>query len=67
MPMPAKPDRAQITVRAPHRHMDLYRERAQACGMNLSDYLAMVLAESHQLDVPEYLRDRHQLSIPLSA
>ena len=47
--------------------MDLYRARARERGMNLGDYLAMTLAESHSLEVPSYLEDKRQLKLPTSA
>jgi hypothetical protein len=58
---PAKPgpepkgDRTAYTLRAPRDHMDYYKAAAVAAGLPLGDYLALVLARSHDLEEPAYL------------
>ena len=72
--MPRKPgqqpkgDRAAITVRVPRNHYDAIAAAAHAAGLSLSDYVTVILAEHHGLEVPAYVtRSRSQEELPISA
>lgn len=50
-----KGDRRAITVRVPRSHWDIFdAARKQAGYRSLSDYITVLLAEHHGLDVPSY-------------
>lgn len=55
-----KGDRSAITVRMERRHRSTYEQEAAKAGLPLGDYLALVLARGHQLDVPDYLQGRRR-------
>lgn len=55
-------------VRVPRTHRVVYEERAERAGLPLGDYVAMLLAQAHELDEPEYIhRRRDQTELPLGA
>ncbi len=56
MPNPGKGDRAPITTRVPVEHKAEYRREAARLGLDLSDYLALRLAELHSLEQPWWIR-----------
>jgi hypothetical protein len=65
-----KGDRAAITVRVPRTHYDTLAEAARAEGLSLSDYLNLVISQTHGLDVPSYVRrssNREQGQLLISA
>ena len=69
---PPKGDRAQVLARMPRAHREAYEKRAQAEGLPLGTYVALVLAEAHGLEPPPYVeRDRvfdaGQEELPLGA
>ena len=65
---PSKGDRSAITARVPTPHRDVYELAASNCGMPLSDYIALCMAQLHQLDEPDYVyRNRNQAELPLGA
>jgi hypothetical protein len=51
-----KGDRSRITVRVPVAHRELYDLAARTAGLGLSDYLTLVLAQAHRLQVPPTVR-----------
>lgn len=55
------------SVRFPIDHAEVYRQRARAAGLELSDYVARVMAEAHGLDLPDYLRPADQGVLPLAS
>jgi len=52
---PSKGPRTEHTVRIPADHDDRYVHQAGQLGLSYSDYLALVLARAHDLDVPDYV------------
>ena len=55
-------------VRVPRTHRAVYEELAERAGLPLGDYVAMLLAQAHELDEPEYLSwSRRQSELPLGA
>lgn len=63
-----KGDRAQILARVPKNHRELYEQRAAEEGLPLGDYVALVMAQAHELKEPEYIhRDQNQEALPLGA
>jgi hypothetical protein len=70
MPNPGKGVRAPITVRVPPEHKETYLAEAALLGLELSDYLALRLAEQHALDEPLWIRRaadrRQQQELPLT-
>lgn len=50
-----KGDREQFTARLPKDHLAIYRAAAARRGMPLTDYLAVKLAEAHELPEPAYV------------
>lgn len=66
-PGPKPRGQAQITLRVPAGHRPCYEAAARAAGLSLSDYLALVLAQAHELPEPDYLRtNRAQEELPLT-
>jgi hypothetical protein len=63
-----KGERAQILARVPKPHRHVYEQRAAEQGIPLGDYVALVLAQAHELAEPDYInRDRRQGELPLGA
>ena len=74
-----KGDRTQFTARLPTAHLERYKSEADSCGLALTDYLALKLAEAHNLPEPEYIagererrrkrdaRRRQREELPISA
>ncbi len=50
-----KGDRAQITLRVPRTHRDVYEREAKQAGLPLCDYLALRLARAQGLEDPDYI------------
>lgn len=48
--------RASHNVRFPVDHLDLYRKEAADQGLGLVDWIALCMAESHGLPLPDYLQ-----------
>lgn len=64
---PSKGDRDAMMVRPARPLGDLVRARAEQAGLTISDYVATVLAEVH--DLPQYApqrSSRQQEELPLS-
>lgn len=60
--------REQIGVRVPVEQKALYEEAARAAGLPLGDYVAIILAQHHDLDLPSYLlENKNQEQLPISA
>jgi hypothetical protein len=55
-----KGDRTQFTARLPTAHLERYKSEAESCGLALTDYLALKLAEAHDLPEPEYIADERE-------
>lgn len=55
-----KGDRTQFTARLPTAHLERYKSEAESCGLALTDYLALKLAEAHNLPEPEYIADERE-------
>lgn len=54
----SKGERGFISVRppvAPVDHVAVYKKQADALGLDLGDYCVMVLAQAHDLAVPDYI------------
>jgi hypothetical protein len=47
--------RTQFTARLPTDHLERYKAEAESCRLTLTDYLAVKLAEAHDLPEPEYI------------
>jgi hypothetical protein len=65
---PSKGPRKPSMVRAPDQHHARYLQESQRLGLPLGDYLVLVLAQAHGLQVPDYIErklDKGQL--PLGA
>jgi hypothetical protein len=63
-----KGDRTPMHVRVPRTHRAVYERLAKKAGLPLGDYVALRLAQAHDLDEPEYInRSRQQLELPLGA
>ena len=66
-PGPKPKGLAQITLRVPADHRPCYEAAARDAGLPLSDYIALVLAQAHELPEPAYLRrNRDQGELPLT-
>jgi hypothetical protein len=64
-----KGTRSQFTLRLPADHAAHYKREAEAEGLSLADYFAVVLARGHGLPEPEYVtrvRLRDQDELPLT-
>ena len=48
--------RGPISARVPVDHKKLYEERAEAMGIPLTDYVALVMARAHHLGDPDYIK-----------
>lgn len=60
--------REQIGVRVPVDQKAFYEQAARDAGLPLGDYVAIILAEHHQLDIPSYLTEsKNQERLPISA
>jgi hypothetical protein len=60
--------RSQITCRVPADHKPVLEDAAREAGLPLSDYVAVVLAEKHNLSMPSYTEENKlQQRLPLSA
>lgn len=58
-PGPAiKGDRVPMHVRVERAHRSVYEDAADELGLPLGDYVALVLAREHDLNVPPYIRRR---------
>lgn len=53
----SKGDRAQIGVRPPTPQKRFYEARAQELGISLGTYAVLRLAEVHNLEIPEFVRE----------
>ena len=66
-----KGDRLAMHVRVPREHRKIYAAAALAADMPLGDYVALMLAQAHDLNAPEYvyrrLHDAGQRELPLPA
>ncbi|ACZ32411.1 hypothetical protein Xcel_3412 (plasmid) [Xylanimonas cellulosilytica DSM 15894] len=62
-----KGDRAAITLRVPASHKSRYAAEAEGLGLPLTDYIALRLAEVHDLDTPGYLLARQEQQLPIGA
>ena len=51
----SKGARHQIGVRAPVDQYERYKEKADQLGLDLSDYIVLVLARVHGQPVPRYI------------
>jgi hypothetical protein len=58
--------RSQITCRVPANHKPVLEDAARKAGLPLSDYVALVLAEKHDLSMPTE-EDAMQQKLPLTA
>lgn len=68
MAQPSKGERKPVHFRVPTEHREIYEHLADESGLDLGDYLALVLATAHELDVPAYInRTRTQKELPLGA
>lgn len=66
MPSPAKGPRALIGSRVPPEHKQVYAAAAARLGLDVSDYLALLLADFHKLDRPAWFsRGKRPLDLPL--
>lgn len=54
-------------VRVPKLHKRIYEQAAAAAGLPLGDYVAIALAEAHQLDKPDYVQREQEEALPLGA
>lgn len=62
-----KGERSAITCRVPVSHRGVIEAAAAEAGMGISDYVAMVLARTHGLPDPEFIRrNRDQEELPLT-
>lgn len=52
---PPKGDRRPVTVRLPAAHFERYDQAAREQGLTLNDYLTVVLANRHELPLPDYV------------
>lgn len=64
---PGKGDRAAITVRVPLEHKSRYAAEAARLGMPISDYLALQMAKTHDLDTPTHLLPKQDQQLPIGA
>lgn len=55
--MPAKGPREQITFRVPAGYKPRFQAEADRRGLALGDYLAVIAAEAHGLDRPQWIAD----------
>lgn len=64
-----KGKRAQVTLRIPEDQKPVFEAAAREAGMFLGDYVALVLAQHHDLPAPDYLfpRDKGQEALAISA
>lgn len=64
-----KGQREQISAKVPSSHKPLLERAAAEHGMPLCDYVAVVLAEHHGLEIPSYLipSDKEHPKLPISA
>lgn len=64
-----KGNRSAISCRVPADQKPVLEEAARRRGMFLGDYVAMILAEHHDLPVPDYLlpQNKGQEALPISA
>ena len=62
-------NRAPISCRVPADQKPVLEAAASQAGMFLGDYVAMILAQHHDLPVPDYLlpQNKGQESLPISA
>lgn len=49
--------RSALAMRVPAEQAEVYRQRADELGIPLSSWVALVLAERENLDIPDYVRD----------
>jgi len=62
-----KGDRSAITLRVPSSHKSRYAAEAQRLGLPVSDYLALRLAQVHDLSAPGHLLPRQEQQLPIGA
>ncbi|MGH8918209.1 MAG: hypothetical protein ACRD0H_07715 [Actinomycetes bacterium] len=55
-----------MTVRWPKSHMEIYERRAAEHGLSISEYLVMVTAGAHDLELQDGRKDNGQ-QLSLSA
>lgn len=66
MPSPAKGPRELIGSRVPPEHKQVYVAAATQLGLDVSDYLALLLADFHGLPRPAWFgRAKRPLDLPL--
>lgn len=53
----SKGDRSQIGVRPPTDQKLFYESRAAELGISLGTYAVLTLAEAHNLEIPQFVRD----------
>lgn len=51
----SKGDRTATTSRFPTDHFERYRAEARSQNLELSDYIALIMAKAHDLSLPAYL------------
>jgi hypothetical protein len=55
-------------VRVPRDHRVVYEQAARSAGIPLGDYIALSLAQAHELAEPDYVhRNTGQEELPLPA
>lgn len=52
--------RKQFTIRVPADQYAIYQQNAERAQMPVADYLAVVLAQKHNLPIPEYVLRKHR-------
>ena len=64
-----KGQREAISAKVPTDHKPIYEEAADAAGIPLCDYVAVVMAKHHGLPAPTYLEvvDKRHPELPLGA
>lgn len=59
--------RSPITSRVPTEHKAHYEAEAARLGLTCSDYVALRLAQVHQLPVPAHLLPKQDQQLPIGA
>lgn len=62
----SKGDRVATTARFPTEHIKRYRDEARRQNLELSDYLALIMAKAHDLSVPAYLDEQQKEVLPVA-
>ncbi|MEV6774411.1 hypothetical protein AB0N05_37820 [Nocardia sp. NPDC051030] len=58
MPRPNLGDRHPVAVRPPRDQWEIYRDRADELGLDLGNYMVLVMACAHGKPVPDYIADK---------